>query len=78
MGAFSFKYDVHIRERGWRDEVTEVKKNGKQQEEDEGLRKLRRRIEDFLRKTKDKSLILKVADLLGIRYDKSISNNKHG
>lgn len=60
--------------------MTEVKKNdnNKQQEEDEGLRKLRRRIEDFLRKTKDKSLILKVADLLGIHYEKIISNNKHG
>jgi hypothetical protein len=54
--------------------VTELSK----QEQEEGLKRLRRKIEDFLRKTKDKSLILKVADLLGIRYDKSISNNKHG
>ena len=66
--------------RGWSDEVTDLKKNGvsKQEQQEEGFRKIRRKVEDFLRKTKDKSLILKVADLLGIHYDKSISNNKHG
>ena len=52
-----------------------VKKNGgmSEQEQDEVFRKIRRQIEDFLRKTKDKRWILKVADILGIYYDKSIS-----
>jgi len=73
-------YNTFVLERGWSDEVIDLKKNSvsKQEQEDDGFRKLRRKIEDFLRKTKDKSLILRVADLLGIHYDKSISNNKHG
>jgi len=52
-----------------------AKKNGgmSEQEQDEVFRKIRRQIEDFLRKTKDKRWILKVADILGIYYDKSIS-----
>jgi len=55
-----------------------VKTSGGRQEQEEDFRKLRRKIEDLLRKTKDKSLILKVADLLKIHYDKNISNVKHG
>ena len=59
--------------------MTDLKRGvtGKQEQE-EDFRKLRRKIEDFLRKTKDKSLILKIADLLKIHYDKNISNIKHG
>jgi hypothetical protein len=64
-----------IREGRWSDGVNGSNKNGENLSE-EGLRKIRRKIEDLLRK--DKSLILKVADFLGIRYDKNISNNKHG
>lgn len=56
--------------------MREVNRSNGTKEED--LKKLRRKIEDFLRKTKDKSLIMKVADLLRIRYDKNISNDKHG
>ena len=70
------KYIPTKKERRWSDGVNDlVKKNGgmSEQEQDEVFRKIRRQIEDFLRKTKDKRWILKVADILGIYYDKSIS-----
>jgi hypothetical protein len=44
-------------------------------EQDEALKKTRRRVEDALRKTKDKSIIIAVAKFLGVD-DQSIRRGK--